>query len=79
MINRFVQKGGLDCIVNIIEATDKLSSSTLAGLLKPFSSCSVFLNPEVIGYRLGGMADKVVHFISDMEADDMKEKVYSIV
>ena len=54
---------------------DKVSSNTLAALLKPFGVCSAYLNPDVVGYKLGGMADKVVQFINGMEADDMKDKV----
>ena len=75
LINRFVQKGGLECIIKIIESTDKLSPSILASLLKPFGACSMYLNVEVVSYQLGAMADKVVHFVHDMNGDDMKEKV----
>ena len=75
LINRFVEKGGLDCIIDIVDTMDKMSSNVLASLLKPFGVCAPYLNPEVIGFKLGSMADKVVQFISKMEADDMKDKV----
>ena len=78
LINRFVEKGGLDCIIDIVETMDKMSSNVLASLLKPFGVCAPYLNPEVIGFKLGSMADKVVQFISKMEADDMKDKVFLI-
>ena len=52
-----------------------MSSNVLASLLKPFGVCAPYLNPEVIGFKLGAMADKVVQFISQMKADDMKDKV----
>uniref|UniRef100_A0A7M5XH66 ubiquitinyl hydrolase 1 n=1 Tax=Clytia hemisphaerica TaxID=252671 RepID=A0A7M5XH66_9CNID len=74
LINRFVQKGGLDSIIDIVETMDKMSPNVLASLLKPFGACAVYLNAEVTGYKLGGMADKVVQFVSQMEADDMKDK-----
>ena len=57
---------------------EKMSSSLLASLLKPFGVCASYLNPEVIGFKLGAMADKVVQFISQMEADDMKDKVFMV-
>ena len=61
--------------MDIIDTMEKMSSNVLASLLKPFGVCSAYLNPEVIGYKLGGIADKVVMFISEMEANDMKDKV----
>ena len=75
LINRFAFKGGFDSVVQIIEQTDKLSPTLLAALLKPFGLCAAYLNADVIGCKLGPTADKVVHYIKDLQPNDMKEKV----
>lgn len=43
--------------------------------MKPFGLCAAYLNQDVVGYKLGGAADKVVHYIKDLKPDDMREKV----
>ena len=75
LINRFAFKGGFDSVVTIIDQTDKLSPTLLAALLKPFGLCAAYLNADVIGCKLGPTADKIVHYIKDLQPNDMKEKV----
>ena len=75
LINRFAFKGGFDAVVERIETLDRLTPTVLSSLMLPFGSCASYLNAEIVGYKLGGIADKIVHFIKDMKPEDMKEKV----
>ncbi|XP_057299797.1 ubiquitin carboxyl-terminal hydrolase 24-like isoform X2 [Hydractinia symbiolongicarpus] len=74
LVNRFAYKGGFDGIINHIDSEQKVTASVLASLLKPFGLCAAYLNQDVVGYKLGGAADKVVHYIKDLKPDDMREK-----